>query len=250
MGGLRKKMPVTHASFLVACLAIAGLPPFAGFFSKEAILLTAYESNMLVYVLALATSALTAFYMFRLYFTVFWQKEAAADHHHPEGTVSMKIPLIVLSVLSLAAGFVPFSSLVTVDGVPVSGHFSPLFAALPVGLSLTGILLAANLYKKRSEKPAKAAAFFGRLYGAAIRKFYIDELWLFFTRKILFNLVGKPAAWFDRNIIDGAMNGLAYVTTSTANLVKTWQSGRVQQYTLWFFSGVAGLAVLFIYLWK
>jgi NADH-quinone oxidoreductase subunit L len=250
MGGLRKKMPVTHASFLVACLAIAGLPPFAGFFSKEAILLTAYESNMLVYVLALATSALTAFYMFRLYFTVFWQKEAAADHHHPEGTVSMKIPLIVLSVLSLAAGFVPFSSLVTVDGVPVSGHFSPLFAALPVGLSLTGILLAANLYKKRSEKPAKAAAFFGRLYGAAIRKFYIDELWLFFTRKILFNLVGKPAAWFDRNIVDGAMNGLAYVTTSTANLVKTWQSGRVQQYTLWFFSGVAGLAVLFIYLWK
>src|SRR5450432_999332 len=108
MGGLRKIMPVTHISFLIACVAISGIPPFSGFFSKEDILLAAYHTNKLVYVIAVFTSALTAFYMFRLYYVVFWSKALpSSTAPHGEATISMKIPLIILAVCSLFAGFVP-----------------------------------------------------------------------------------------------------------------------------------------------
>ncbi|MEO5643054.1 MAG: NADH-quinone oxidoreductase subunit L, partial [Bacteroidia bacterium] len=104
MGGLRKAMPVTHLTFLIACLAISGIPPFAGFFSKEEILAASFQSNKLVFVVAIITAAITAFYMFRLYFNIFWNKERIADHSHDdhshakhsEGTKTMLIPLIIL----------------------------------------------------------------------------------------------------------------------------------------------------------
>src|SRR6478672_1989732 len=112
MGGLRKFMPLTNIAFLIACLAIAGIPPFAGFFSKEEILLAAYQSNKLIYGVALFTSALTAFYMFRLYFSIFWNKSPHSspngyrDITHPaEGTMSMKIPLIILAIGTILVGF-------------------------------------------------------------------------------------------------------------------------------------------------
>ncbi|HYE53979.1 MAG TPA: NADH-quinone oxidoreductase subunit L, partial [Chitinophagaceae bacterium] len=108
MGGLRRYMPVTHACFLVACLAIAGIPPLSGFFSKEEILLAAWQSNKLVYAIGLLTSGLTAFYMFRLYFSIFWRKEAHLHGHHGEGSTSMKMPLVILAVCSALAGFIPF----------------------------------------------------------------------------------------------------------------------------------------------
>src|SRR5215203_678805 len=98
MGGLRKYLPVGHITFLIACLAIAGVPPFAGFFSKEEILLAAYNNNPTIFYIALITSGLTAFYMFRLYFSIFWNKESALHDHHSEGTFTMKIPLIILSI--------------------------------------------------------------------------------------------------------------------------------------------------------
>src|SRR5437868_6704043 len=100
MGGLRKWMPVTHITFLVACLAIAGIPPFAGFFSKEEILLVCWENNPLIYYIALITSGITAFYMFRLYFSIFWNKSVIIDHHshHGEGSWNMKGPLLLLAI--------------------------------------------------------------------------------------------------------------------------------------------------------
>ena len=112
------------------------------------------------------------------------------------------------------------------------------------------ILLAAWLYKKENNRPQKMANALGGFYKAASRKFYIDEVYQFITKKIIFNLVGRPAAWIDRNVVDGMMNGLAYVTASTSNLIKGVQSGKVQNYALYFFAGIAGLAILFIYLWK
>jgi len=251
MGGLRKLMPVTHACFLVACLAIAGVPPFAGFFSKEEILLAAYDANKLVYAIALATSALTAFYMFRLYFSVFWRKEAPLQNApHGEATATMKWPLIILAVCSVVAGFVPFSSLVSSDGVPLQTSLHLLFSITPVLLVLVAIFLAAVLYKRENNKPATIAAAFGGFYRAASRKFYIDEVYLFITRKVIFNLIGRPAAWFDRYIVDGFVNGVALVTATTSNMVKGMQSGRIQNYALYFFGGIAGLAILFIYFWK
>jgi NADH-quinone oxidoreductase subunit L len=251
MGGLRKLMPVTHLGFLIACLAISGIPPFAGFFSKEGILMATYESNKSIFFIALFTSALTAFYMFRLYFSIFWNKEASTEKaHHGEGSLSMKIPLIILTVCSIFAGFVPFSKLVTTDGSPLEEHMNLLFSIAPVGLAILAILLAANLYKKQNIRPAQLANTLGSFYTTAKRKFYIDEIYLFITQKIVFNLIGRPAAWIDRNIIDGSVNMLATVTGKTSQKIKGLQSGSVQNYALYFFSGIAALAVIFIYLWK
>jgi NADH-quinone oxidoreductase subunit L len=254
MGGLRKLMPLTHIAFLIACLAIAGIPPFSGFFSKEEILLAAYNSNMVVYAVALFTAALTAFYMFRLYFSIFWKAPSPpaipVGEHHGEGTVSMKLPLVVLAVLAVVTGFVPFGQFVSSDGSPLAAHFNVLFSIAPVGLALLAILIAANLYKKENNKPERIASAFGGLYKAAVRKFYIDELYLFVTKRILFNLIGRPAAWFDKYVVDGFVNMTAYATATTSNLIKGVQSGKVQSYAIYFFGGVIALAALFIYYWK
>ncbi len=251
MGGLKKFMPITHLTFLIACLAISGIPPFAGFFSKEEILMAAFHSNKIVFVVALLTSGLTAFYMFRLYFSIFWSKEAPIhENGHGEGTWSMKAPLIILGTFSLLAGFVPISQLVTSDGAALESSINIMFSIAPVGLALAGILLALYLYKTANEKPQQIAVSLGGFYKAAYRKFYMDELYLFITQKIIFNLIGKPAAWIDKNIVDGLMNLLANITAFISEMIKGLQSGKVQGYALYFFGGVCGLAILFIYLLK
>lgn len=253
MGGLRKSMPITHITFLIACLAIAGIPPFAGFFSKEEILLAAFQSNMFIYIIALITAGLTAFYMFRLYFSIFWNKpfqQQEQVHHSSEGTATMKVPLIILAICTLGSGLIPFAHFITTDGVPLQTHFNIVFSIAPVVIALTGILLAASLYKSNNEKPNKITSAFGGLYKAAYQKFYIDEIYLFITRKIIFNLIAQPTAWIDRNIIDGFMNFIATFTARISELVRGFQSGRIQNYALYFFAGVISMAALFIYLWK
>ncbi|MFT3845326.1 MAG: NADH-quinone oxidoreductase subunit L [Lacibacter sp.] len=250
MGGLRKHMPITHISFLIACLAIAGVPFFSGFFSKEEILLAAYHSSKTVYVLALITSGLTAFYMFRLYFTIFWNKNTEVHGHHGEGTFAMKLPLILLAVLAFGAGYIPFGEFVSTDGKALESEFHLAFSVAPVALGLLGIAIAAWMYMKPNEKPQRVATAMGGLYKAAYSKFYIDEIYLFITKKIIFNLIGRPAAWIDRNIIDGMMNGIASVTAATSGLIKGIQSGKVQNYALYFFGGIAALLIMFIYFWR
>jgi NADH-quinone oxidoreductase subunit L len=251
MGGLRKHMPITHMAFLIACLAISGVPPFAGFFSKEEILTAVFHANKLVYAVALLTAALTAFYMFRLYFSIFWSKPAADLHDaHGEGTLSMKIPLIILTLFSIGAGFIPFGSFVTANGEAISTHIDILFSIAPVGLTIIAIGLAAYLYKTKNDLPALLISQLGRIYQTVYRKFYIDEIYLFITRKIIFPLIGRPIAWVDKNIVDGTVNGFAIITGKISWAMKGLQSGKVQQYALYFFGGVVCLAVLLIYLWK
>lgn len=251
MGGLRKLMPITHICFLIACLAIAGIPPFSGFFSKEEILMAAFESNRLVYGIALFTSGLTAFYMFRLYYSIFWSKPADTHHaHHGEGTWTMKIPLMILAVLALFAGFTPIANWISADGAPIHSKVPITFSILPVALALGGILFATRLFITANELPGRIATQLGGIYKSALHKFYIDELYLFVTKKILFNLIGRPAAWFDKNIVDGFMNLLAKITGYLSDMIKGYQSGKVQDYALYFFGGVAGLVIAFIYLWK
>lgn len=251
MGGLRKYMPITHITFLIACLAIAGVPPFAGFFSKEEILLAAYQDNMAIYWIALITSGITAFYMFRLYFNIFWNKpHHAHGEKHGEGGFVMMLPLVILGIGAAAAGFIPFGEYVSVDGRPLASHFHLQFSILPVALGLAGILLAMWLYYKQNDKPAKLASSLGGLYKAAYHKFYIDEIYLFVTKKILFNLVGRPSAWFDRNVVDGFINLTGNTTQAVSEGIKKIQSGKVQQYAIYFLGGVIVLAVLFIYIWK
>jgi NADH-quinone oxidoreductase subunit L len=250
MGGLRKLMPVTHIAFLIGCLAIAGIPPFAGFFSKEEILTAAYHSNKMIYGVALFTAALTAFYMFRLYFSIFWNKESHLHDTHGEGTLSMKLPLMILALCAVGVGFVPFSGFITADGASLETHIDLIFSIAPVALTIIAILLAASFYKNENDKPAKTAAAFGGLYKAANRKFYMDELYVFITKKIIFPLIGQPIAWIDKNIVDGFMDLLATITGKISEMIKGLQSGKVQSYALYFFGGVAALAVLFIYIWK
>lgn len=251
MGGLRKYLPVTHACFLIACLAIAGVPPFAGFFSKEEILLAAYQHNQVIYWVALVTSGLTAFYMFRLYFSIFWSKEFHPHgEHHGEGGVAMMLPLVLLAVGAAAAGFIPFGHFVSSDGKLLSTGIHLNFSILPVALAIAGILMAAWMYRKENDKPAKWATSLGVLYQSALHKFYIDELYLFITKKIIFNLIGRPAAWIDKNIVDGLVNATGNTTTLISEKIKGVQSGKVQQYAFYFLAGAIGLAALFIYIWK
>jgi len=251
MGGLRKLMPITHISFLIACLAISGIPPFAGFFSKEEILLASFNANKLVYGVALFTSGLTAFYMFRLYYNIFWSKAAHVhEPHHGEGTWSMKLPLIILAIMAVIAGFIPFAHFVTSDGALLETPINYLFSVAPVLLAVAGIGLATVLYKSQNGKPDAVAVGLGGFYKAAYHKFYIDELYLFITKKVIFNLIGRPAAWFDKNIVDGTMNVIATLTAKLSVAIKGFQSGKVQNYALYFFGGIAVLAVLFIYIWK
>lgn len=251
MGGLRKYLPVTHISFFIACLAIAGIPPLSGFFSKEEILLAAYNNNRTVYFIALITSGITAFYMFRLYFSIFWNKEISIlNDHHKKSPLAMTLPLVILAVGAALAGFIPFGKFVSSDGTPLESHFDPMFSIAPVGVGLSGILIAMWLYKKQNERPDKIANSLSGIYKVAYRKFYIDEIYLFFTKRIVFNLVGRPAAWFDKNIVDGMVNATGNTTQLISERIKRIQSGKVQQYAIYTLLGVIGLAALFIYWWK
>jgi NADH-quinone oxidoreductase subunit L len=250
MGGLRKYLPVANWTFLIACLAIAGIPPFAGFFSKEEILLAAWHANKLVYGVALFTSGLTAFYMFRLYFSIFWNKNAEVHNHHGEGPISMKAPLVILAACSALAGFIPFGKFVSSDRNLLESHFDPMFSIAPVAAGIAGILLAMWMYKNESKKAETISRSLGGLYKAAHQKFYIDEIYLFVTQKIIFILIGRPAAWIDRNIVDGLMNGIANTTASVSGLIKGIQSGKVQSYAIYFFGGIVALVLVFLYWWK
>src|SRR5258706_200151 len=251
MGGLRKYLPITHITFLIACLAIAGVPPFAGFFSKEEILVAAQHHNQLIYWIALITAGLTAFYMFRLYFSIFWNKEHHPHgEHHGEGPATMMIPLIILGIGAALAGFVPFNKLVTATGSILETEFHlNATTIMAVSVGLAGILIAMRLYKTQNDLPERISSSLKGLYRASYRKFYIDEIYLFVTKKIIFNLIGRPAAWIDRNIVDGFMNLLGSSSQTISEEISVMQSGRVQQYAAYFFAGAMGLALLFIYIW-
>jgi NADH-quinone oxidoreductase subunit L len=249
MGGLRKALPFTHITFLLACLAIAGVPPLSGFFSKEEILLAAYKSNRMIFIIAMFTSLLTAFYMFRLYFSIFWGGASKAhSHDRKEGSFALLMPLALLAVGAVFAGFIPFGKYVTSDGLPVDTSPHLDFSIAPVALGLLGIGLAWFMYKKPSALPDRISTSLGPLYETAKNKFYIDELYLFVTQKILFNLVGRPAAWIDKNIVDGLVNLTGNSTLKTSEAIRGMQSGKVQQYAMYFLVGLILLVIGWIYL--
>jgi NADH-quinone oxidoreductase subunit L len=255
MGGLRKLLPITHITFLIACLAISGIPPFAGFFSKEEILLAAWQQNTIIYWIGLFTSGLTAFYMFRLYFGIFWSKapsisDSAHREHHGEGGFAMMLPLVLLATGAAAAGFIPFGNFVSSDGKMLESEFHLQLSIAPVTFGLIGIFIAMWLYKKQNDKPDKIAASINGLYKLAWNKFYFDELYIFLTKKIIFNLIARPAAWFDKNIVDGLINATGNTTQFISKKIKGVQSGKVQQYAAYFLVAAIAMAVLFIYWWK
>ncbi len=235
MGGLHKYLPITHLTFLIACLAISGIPPFSGFFSKDEILAAAFHFSPVLGTVMSFTAALTAFYMFRLYYRIFWGSPASygPNEHAPhEAPVSMTAPLIFLACITLVAGFIPFGRFVTNDGATYTIHLDWKIAGASVAIAGTAIGLATLLYRKENPATGRLTAAFPRLYRAACKRFYIDELYLFVTKKIIFNGISRPIAWFDRHIIDGALNGTASLTEKLSLAIRGLQSGHVQQYAL------------------
>ncbi|MDO5978405.1 NADH-quinone oxidoreductase subunit L [Flavivirga spongiicola] len=249
MGGLRKYMPITNMTFLIAALAIAGMPPFAGFWSKDEILVAAFEHHKLIYYIGVFVAGLTAFYMFRIYFGIFWGKEKEYEHKPKESPLSMTFPLMVLALLSVIGGFIPFSEFVTADKSGFEAHLNYPLAAIAVSVGLVGIILAWVFYKKENNLADKWAKAFGPFYKWTSDKFYFDEIYLFITKKILFKRVSAPIAWFDKKVVDGTMEVIGNKTVLTSKKIKGLQSGKVQDYAFAFVGGTVILALVFIYLW-
>lgn len=233
MGGLRKQMPITHITFLVACLAIAGIPPFSGFFSKDEILTATFMFKPWLGVVMTFIAALTAFYMFRLYYNIFWGKPAQHEHPLHEAPKNMTGPLVFLALVTVVAGFIPFGKFVSSTGAAYIIHLDMKVAITSVVIALISILIAWKLYcKGTSTVPAKMAGFFGPLYTAAKHRFYIDEVYQFITHKIIFRCVSQPLAWFDRHIIDGILNGIGWITCRGSLAFRWMQTGQLQSYAL------------------
>ena len=246
MGNLRKYMPITHITFLIACLAIAGVPPFSGFFSKDEILVAAMNHNPIYFWIEWAVAGLTAFYMFRLYFGIFWANDKKHDHAH-ESPFSMTLPLIILAIAATFAGFIPFNELVTSDGGLLNIHIHWDIALPSIVIGLVGIIIAYLFYKKENDLPSKMEKSFGRLYTYAYNKFYIDEVYMFVTKKVIFNKFSTPIAWFDRNVIDASMDGIATVTNYCSDKIKGMQSGQLQDYITAVVVSVVTLVFIIIY---
>ena len=244
MGGLRKYMPITHITFLIAALAISGIPPFAGFFSKDEILAAAYEHNKLVFFTGWIVAGMTAFYMFRLYFRIFWWNDPEYEHTPHEAPKTMTIPLLVLAFMAFVSGFIPFSNFVAPDYKPFEIHFHWGLASASVGIGVLGIALAWIFYKKENDLSDRFALAFGAFYKWTYHKFYIDELYMFITKKIIFQYISTPFAWFDRHIVDGTMNGIGNSTVWISEKIKGLQSGRVQDYAMYFVSGAVVIAMV------
>lgn len=245
MGGLRKYMPITHITFLIACLAIAGIPPFSGFFSKDEILSACFENNIFWGIWMTLVAGLTAFYMFRLYYLIFWWDEPDYGHHTPhESPATMTIPLVFLAAVTCVAGFIPFGKFVTWEGQEYIIHLNLIVASISVIVALISILIARKLYRRKNDIPKRMADSCRTLWTWAYHRFYWDELYQFITHKIIFNGICRPIAWFDRHVIDGTMNGFAYITNSASEAIKGMQSGRVQSYVVWYLAGALLLAAI------
>lgn len=250
MGGLRKYLPITHITFLIACLTIAGVPFLSAFFSKDEILTAAFHHNKLIFSVQLFVAGLTAFYMFRLYFRIFWNRDTHYHHTPHEGPLTMSIPLIFLAIASIFAGYIPFSKLVTSDGLPLEAHIEWIVAIPSIVAGLLGIAIAFIMYKKETTIPNKIGSSLKLIYVGAYNKFYFDEIYLFVTKKIIFNYISRPVAWFDRHVVDATMDGIAWITNFASIRIKGLQSGQVQQYAFVFVSSAILLGILFIYLFS
>lgn len=248
MGGLKKYMPITRWTFFFACLAIAGIFPLSGFWSKDEILAAAFEHNKAIYAILAIGAGLTAFYMFRLYLRIFRWDNNKHYHHTPhEAPATMTIPLIILCLFTLFSGLIPFGRFISSDNVPFELHTNMTVAAISTLVALSGIAVAYVLYFRKSEKPDKIATAFGSFYKGALHKFYFDELWLFVTRKIIFNCISRPIAWFDKKFVDGFMDSISSVTQAVSEKIKNLQSGYLQQYAAMYLLGALILIVGFAF---
>ena len=259
MGGLHKYMPITNVCFLIGCLAIAGIPPFAGFFSKDEIVAACFHFSPALGWFMTLVSGMTAFYMFRLYYVIFWGKsyyEADPEHRRKPAEVEwrMWVPLVILTVISVFAGMIPFGQLISADGhaeeigIQTFAIWTwPSVAWTSILVAIIGIALATWMYKSgENPVPDMLQKKMPRLHKAALNRFYIDNAWQFFTHKIVFRCFSIPIAWFDRQVIDGVFNFSAWATQEAGETIRPWQSGDVRSYASWFLTGAIALTLILL----
>jgi NADH-quinone oxidoreductase subunit L len=155
--------------------------------------------------------------------------------------------MILLAIGSVLAGFIPFGNFVSSDGQPLHPHLDMMVASISVVVAVTGIAIAWLFYKNPSALPDKLSESLGALYRAALKKFYIDELYLFITKKIIFNFISRPIAWFDRHVIDAFMDLTATFTNRVSREIKNLQSGQLQHYAYIFITGVVLIVLVILY---
>ena len=258
MGGLRKYMPVTHITFLIACLAIAGIPPFSGFFSKDEILTACFRFSPVMGWIMTVIAAMTAFYMFRLYYGIFWgssepgQKSASDESHSHQHTphespLAMTVPLMFLAAVTIVAGLIPFGHFVSSNGEAYTIHLDWGVAGTSIAIAVISIAVATYMYKGEKQPVADALARrFNGLWTAAYHRFYIDEVYQFITHRIIFGCISRPIAWWDRHVVDGFFDFLAWGANATSDEIRGLQSGRIQQYTFVFLLGTLALILLLL----
>jgi NADH-quinone oxidoreductase subunit L len=247
MGGLKKVLPITYFTFLIGCIAIAGIPPFSGFFSKDAILLSAFLKSPILYGVALFTALLTAFYMFRMFFLTFGGTFRGTDeqkHHLHESPLAMTLPLMVLAVLSVIGGWVGIPELFlhggerlieflspvipVVEGHAISHSTEYLLMGLSTALVLSVIFFAWTRYRQyRSEE---SSAPFARLLE---NKWYVDELYQTAIVQPLHRFGGWLRSFFEPKIVDGLIQGVGRSIRYISQQIRLLQSGQTGNYALW-----------------
>lgn len=253
-GGLHKKMPITSITMLIATLAISGIFPFSGFWSKDEILVTLHDSgNMLLYYTAVITAFMTAFYMFRLYIVTFLGKEGEASTHAHESPLTMTIPLMILAVFSVFSGLVgipgqefnisKFIFFVQTTGEHVETMNMPI-AIISTIVALSGIALAFIIYFFKFIKAESLKKVSGPAYTLLENKYFIDEIYMFFIKNVFF-VITEAVKWFDRNIVDGLVNSTAFLIRWGGDKLRRTTTGSVQTYALVIFSGMIVVILAF-----
>ncbi len=263
MGGLRKKLPITYGTFLIGCLAIAGIPPLSGFFSKDAILLNAFLHDKFLYVVGLLTAGLTAFYMFRLLFITFnggFRGTEEQRAHVHESPAAMTIPLIVLAILSIIGGFVGVPELFMQGGEKLTAYLAPviplaeelhiehstewILIGITTAIAVTAILIAWLRYRTYKEEQPGA---FGKLLE---NKWYVDELYDSVIVKPVNKLGLVANRYFERSGIDAIVNGVGRLVNYGSRQMRWLQSGQVGSYVLLMVISMLAFFVLQFFLRK
>lgn len=256
MGGLSKKLKITFITFLIGCIAIAGIPPFSGFFSKDAILLSAFEKSPLLYGIALFTALLTALYMFRLFFITFSGKFRGThdqEHHLHESPPAMTIPLIMLAVLSIVGGFVGIPEVFVQGGDRLGEFLSPVIKPhgapavshsteyLLMGLStgLVFLMIFFSWFKFRNYQRSEATGL-GKVLE---NKWYVDELYEKLLVAPLHQFGGFLKSVIEKNVVDGLVNGVGKAVNYGSRQLRLLQSGQVGNYVLLM---VASMLLIFV----
>lgn len=267
MGGLKKNMPITHITFLLACFAIAGIPPFSGFFSKDEILAAAFSRSPILWVVGVLTAVMTAFYMFRLYAMTFrgnFRGTTEQEHHLHESPSAMTIPLIILAIFSVVGGFVGIPEVFTANGHQLNNFLEPVFResnkilavhplshtteyslmAVSVAGALIGLWVA---WKKFAAYQISTAPETG-LGKILANKWYVDELYDAVITRPMHAFGDFLGNVVDKKGIDGIVNGTGKFVNYGSRQVRWLQSGQVGAYILLMVLGILGLFIIQLFL--